>query len=171
MANIVHVRIDGRLIHGQVCTQWIDKKGARRIIIVDDIIARDAFLVQICTMASPVGTKLEVISCEEAAKRWKENTFTNEPMFVLFQTCEMALKAWQAGFKYPSLNFGTTLNKGNMIFSGVGSIKIKPEHLTQLDDAANEGLDIYFQVTPNDPKQLWKTLKDKMYQEAGINGK
>ena len=36
MKNIVLIRIDDRLIHGQVVTQWIKDTNGNRILIVDD---------------------------------------------------------------------------------------------------------------------------------------
>lgn len=166
MGKIVNVRIDGRLIHGQVCTQWVHQVGAKKIIIIDDIIAKDAFLSQVCIMAAPNGTTLEVVSCEEASKRWSENEFgTNDPIFILFQTLHMALKAWDAGFHYPTLNFGTTLNKGNMIQTGVGAIAINPEHAKPLDECAKQGLKVTFQVTPSEPCVSWDSVKAKLFPE------
>ena len=75
----------------------------------------------------------------------------------------MAIKAWDSGFHYPTLNFGTTLNKGNMVSTGVGSISIKPEHAQKLQDMQNEGLKITFQVTPGDPCSTWDSVRDKNF--------
>ncbi len=167
MGKIVNVRIDGRLIHGQVCTQWVHQLGATKIFIIDDIIAKNAFLSEICVKASPAGTTLEVVTCEDAAKRWNENEFgTNEPTFIIFQTLDMALKAYKAGFKYPTLNFGTTLNRGDMVKTGVGSISMKREHAQPLEDCAKDGLVITFQVTPNDSRVTWDEVKRKVFPEV-----
>lgn len=167
MGKIVNVRIDGRLIHGQVCTQWVHQVGARKIFIIDDVIAKDAFLSQVCVMATPNGTTLEVISCADAAKRWNENELgTNDPIFILFQTLEMAIKAYNAGFHYPTLNFGTTLNKGNMIQTGVGAIAMKPEHAQPLHDCVKQGLVVTFQVTPSEPCVSWDTVRNKLFPEV-----
>lgn len=167
MGKIVNVRIDGRLIHGQVCTQWVHQVGARKIFIIDDIIAKDAFLSQVCVMATPNGTTLEVISCEEAAKRWNENEFgTSDPIFILFQTLDMALKAYKAGFHYTTLNFGTTLNRGNMIQTGVGAIAMKPEHAQPLEDCAKDGVKVTFQVTPSEPCVSWETVKARLFPDV-----
>ena len=164
MGKIVNVRIDGRLIHGQVCTQWIYQVGAKRIIIVDDVISKDSFLSQVCVMAAPKGTKLEVVSCDEAAKRWNENEFgTSDPLFILFQTLDMALKAYKAGFHYPTLNFGTTLNKGNMVQTGVGAIAINPDHAESLEECVKQGLVVTFQVTPSEPCVPWNTVKNRLF--------
>ena len=49
------VRIDDRLIHGQVVAVWLRALGAQRIVIVDDATARDEFLREVLTLAAPPG--------------------------------------------------------------------------------------------------------------------
>ena len=38
------VRIDDRLIHGQVMTSWLNFLGANKIMIIDDGVAVDPFV-------------------------------------------------------------------------------------------------------------------------------
>ena len=73
MAKIGLVRIDSRLIHGQVCTQWLYRTKSKKVYIIDDQSAKDPFLSQLFSMACPVGVELETISCEEAGRRWQAN--------------------------------------------------------------------------------------------------
>ena len=47
------VRVDDRLIHGQVVAVWLRSVGADRIVIVDDRVAADPFLVEVLTLAAP----------------------------------------------------------------------------------------------------------------------
>jgi mannose/fructose/N-acetylgalactosamine-specific phosphotransferase system component IIB len=54
------VRIDDRLIHGQVVAGWLRALGAQRIVIVDDAAARDEFLREVLTLAAPQGVPVEV---------------------------------------------------------------------------------------------------------------
>jgi len=167
MGKIVNVRIDGRLIHGQVCTQWVHQVAAKKIFIIDDVIAKDSFLSQICVMASPNGTSLECITCEEAAKRYNENEFgTPENIFIIFQTLDMAIKAWDAGFHYPTLNFGTTLNKGEMVFTGVAAISISKDHAPKLQEISKSGCVVTLQETPTAAVVEWETVRAKCFPDV-----
>ena len=38
---IVEVRIDDRLIHGQVCGYWVPHHSVEKIVVIDDKIAKD----------------------------------------------------------------------------------------------------------------------------------
>lgn len=74
MAKIGLVRIDSRLIHGQVCTQWLYRTSSKKVYIIDDAASKDAFLSSIYKMACPVGVELETISTKEAGERWQKES-------------------------------------------------------------------------------------------------
>ena len=44
MEGIIHIRIDDRLIHGQVATQWTNDLGATRIMAINDEVATNPTL-------------------------------------------------------------------------------------------------------------------------------
>lgn len=53
MANIVLTRIDNRLIHGQVATQWCGVVGANLLLVANDSVAEDEFRQGLMDMAAP----------------------------------------------------------------------------------------------------------------------
>lgn len=53
MANIVLTRIDSRLIHGQVATQWASSVKANLILVANDNVAGDEFRQSLMDMAAP----------------------------------------------------------------------------------------------------------------------
>lgn len=165
MGQLALVRIDARLIHGQVCTQWLYRTGAKKIYIIDDTIAGDAFLSEIFYMATPVGTKLEVITAEEAGRRWKEDGLGDtEPIFVLFKGMKMAHKAYYAGFQYPSLQVGS-IGGGAGRKNVLGPISFSDEDARMFDEMVRDGLDGYFQPVPDDKKTPWADVKAKHYPD------
>ena len=62
MSKVVLVRVDSRLIHGQVVLKCLKETKAKRILIVDDTICQDPLMVQIFTMAAPEGVQIEAHS-------------------------------------------------------------------------------------------------------------
>lgn len=71
MANITLTRIDSRLIHGQVIVKWSRIANGNRIVIVDDELEKDSFMVDIYQMAAPSGMSVEIYSTTRAAKNLK----------------------------------------------------------------------------------------------------
>lgn len=53
MPNIVLTRIDNRLIHGQVATQWCSSVGANLLLVANDAVAIDEFRQGLMDMAAP----------------------------------------------------------------------------------------------------------------------
>lgn len=53
MPNIVLCRIDNRLIHGQVATQWCSSVSANLILVANDQVAGDSFRQGLMDMAAP----------------------------------------------------------------------------------------------------------------------
>lgn len=53
MANIILTRIDNRLIHGQVATQWTSSIGANLILVANDEVADDKLRQRLMDMAAP----------------------------------------------------------------------------------------------------------------------
>ena len=72
--SIIGVRIDGRLIHGQVANLWATKLNISRIMVVDDEVAGNAIEKSGLKLATPAGVKLSVLPVEKAAQN---TTFTN----------------------------------------------------------------------------------------------
>ena len=53
MPNILLTRIDNRLIHGQVATQWSGVLGANLLCVANDAVAKDEFRQGLMNMAAP----------------------------------------------------------------------------------------------------------------------
>ena len=54
--GIVLARIDNRLLHGIVATQWAGRSGAQRIMIIDDTVANNELTKASMKLARPTGT-------------------------------------------------------------------------------------------------------------------
>lgn len=100
------IRVDDRLIHGQVVAVWIGAIGADRVVIVDDAVARDPFLVEVLTLAAPPGVPVEVHDVASGARRLVELDAGSDAAFVLVKTPLTALALRRAGVPFDRLNLG-----------------------------------------------------------------
>lgn len=57
MAEISLIRVDSRLIHGQVITKWRKIFNITKIVVVDDSLANDEFMIRMYEAAAPAGVK------------------------------------------------------------------------------------------------------------------
>ncbi|MBM4409018.1 MAG: PTS sugar transporter subunit IIB [Chloroflexi bacterium] len=100
------VRVDDRLIHGQVVAVWLRAVGAHRIVIVDDRTAQDEFLRDLVVLAAPQGVQVEVHSVADGAARVMDLADTSEDVFVLLRSPVIALGLRRAGVPFDVLNVG-----------------------------------------------------------------
>lgn len=151
MTEIKLVRIDFRLMHGQVVTNWIKQVSADSILIVDDKLASDKFLAQVFLMAAPPGVKVAIRSIENAVESFQKGVFKDKKMLILFKSVANAKKAVDLGFPLEKLQvagLGSGTNK-TMISN---ELSLSKEEADMLLDIQNKGVEVTLQVTPKDPK-------------------
>ncbi|MCO6536576.1 MULTISPECIES: mannose/fructose/sorbose PTS transporter subunit IIB [unclassified Gilliamella] len=100
------VRIDDRLIHGQVTTVWTKEAKAERIIIVSDEVANDEIRSTLVKQAAPPGIKVSVISIDKAAAVYKNPKYATDTVFYLFTNPTDVLRLINAGVPIKEVNIG-----------------------------------------------------------------
>lgn len=95
--NITVIRIDDRLIHGQIITKWIDYAGARQILVADERSAADPMLKMILGLAVPSGIRLEVLSPAAALESVRQDT-SAVPTLMIVRNPQTLLELMHSGF-------------------------------------------------------------------------
>ena len=72
MENLVLTRIDDRLIHGQVMTAWIKQKNAVQVVVADDEVAEDEFMINVLEMAVPDEIAIGIFNRDDAVEFMKQ---------------------------------------------------------------------------------------------------
>jgi mannose/fructose/N-acetylgalactosamine-specific phosphotransferase system component IIB len=152
------VRVDDRLIHGQVVAIWLKALGARRIVIVDDRTARDEFLREVLELASPPGVPVEVLEVEPGIERIRGLVNDPEPVFVLMRSPVTAVKLREAGIEFPLLNVGG-------IGAGPGrkplyrNISASPEEIAAMQRLEAMGTKVELRIVENDRPVMFSSIK------------
>ena len=157
MPNITLVRVDHRLIHGQVITKWLKIADAKKIIIIDDYLAEESFMVDIYKMAAPPGVEVKILNVADAAKQFESNEFENKNIFI---NIDMAYKAYKAGVKYTDLQLGGIPNEAGkkMIFT---AISLGQEEIRQLNEMNEDGVNIELHIVPEEPAMSFEAAVKK----------
>lgn len=149
-ANIVNVRIDERLIHGQVAGIWSTSLNTQRIIVINDQAAKDPLQKSSLRMAAPTSMRLSVLSVADAAKNVASGKYGKQRIFLLFKNPTDALRYLEAG---GSLE---TINVGNMSYKEgtkevTKSIQVTKEEVDVFEKIAAKNVKLTAQLVPNDP--------------------
>lgn len=153
MNNIKLVRVDFRLIHGQVITKWRNIISATEIIIVDDKLSKDTFLADIYVMAAPPGVEVQVLSeaaflTSKAAGEFRDG---KSNILLLFKSIGNIRHLFEQEVVFPAVQIGG-LGGGVNRRSVVNGISIDEQDLRDLKYIQSCGTDVYFQVTPEEVK-------------------
>lgn len=149
MADVRLVRVDFRLMHGQVVTAWLKQVSADAILIVDDKLASDKFLAQVFLMAKPPGVKVAIRSIEKAVAAFQKDAFKSEKMLILFKSIENIKRAYDMGFPLEKLQIGGLGNGTNKVMISK-ELSLNEEELDMLLEMQEKGVDITLQMTPKD---------------------
>jgi PTS system mannose-specific IIB component len=100
---IKHLRIDNRLIHGQVAVAWQKYINAKAIIVANDDVAKDPIQKMALPLAAR-GSKVLVYSVAETLQYEKDNP--DESLFVIAKFPQDAMTILKTGVKVESVNVG-----------------------------------------------------------------
>jgi mannose/fructose/N-acetylgalactosamine-specific phosphotransferase system component IIB len=152
------VRVDDRLIHGQVVAIWLKALGARRIVIVDDRTAADEFLREILELAAPPGVPVEVHDVERGAQRVRDLAAAPEPIFVLMRSPLTAVRLREAGVEFPLLNVGGMgAGPGRKVL--YRNISASPEEIGAMRRLEEMGTTVELRIVENDRPVMFATVK------------
>ena len=104
--NIVNVRMDERLIHGQVAGIWAPSLHTQRIIVINDEAAADTLQKSSLRMAAPTSMRLSVLPVESAAKNIRSGKYGKQRLFLVFKNPTDVLRYLKAGGKLTHVNVG-----------------------------------------------------------------
>lgn len=100
------LRIDDRLIHGQVVEGWLPVLKPGRVLIVSDEAAKDETQIALMEMAMPEEVGLEVLPVEASVSRIREAQEGVESLFVLAPGPAEVLALLESGLELDSVNVG-----------------------------------------------------------------
>lgn len=148
--NIVNVRMDERLIHGQVAGIWAPSLHTQRIIVINDEAAADTLQKSSLKMAAPTSMRLSVLPVESAAKNIRSGKYGKQRLFLVFKNPTDVLRYLKAGGKL------THVNVGNMSYKEgskdiTKSIKVLDEEIDVFESIAAMDINVTAQLVPNDP--------------------
>lgn len=149
IAEFSLVRIDDRLIHGQVVAVWVKHIRIDRIIIVDDGVAKDPFMQEVLRLAAPPGIKVDVRTIQEAIATLGEGSPQRDRTMVLLKSPQAARLLFDGGVRFNHLNVGG-IGAGPGRKSVFKNISMSDEEKEILKSLVKDGVRITLQTVPGE---------------------
>ena len=164
--SIIHVRIDDRLIHGQVATMWTSNLNATRIMVIDDEAANNDITKMSLKLATPNGVSLSVLPVEKAAMRLKENAYEGQRVFVIVKSPDTLEKLVKLDVDIKQVNVGNlTFVAGKTKVST--TVAITEEEYAILEELRKQGVKITLQLIPANPIEDFFDVAKKKFGGEG----
>jgi PTS system mannose-specific IIB component len=150
--TVRHLRIDNRLIHGQVTVAWASNIGANRLIVSNDDVAADDMQRMILPQAAR-GVPTSVLGLQETLDYCAGDQARGETIFVIAKLPTDALALVRGGLRPEEINVGNQAPRPGTKFTMVTrSIAVTAEDAETYRAIAAEGFTLQQRMMPNDKK-------------------
>jgi fructoselysine and glucoselysine-specific PTS system IIB component len=146
------IRIDDRLVHGQVAFTWVPSLGIDCLIVANDKVAKDDFQKMTLGLAKPAGVKLLIKALPDAAAFLKDDKNKSLNILVLINSVKDAFELARDVQEIRSINFGGIRAKeGAKLISK--AVAVTEEEVVLIKELLQRGIELEIRQVPTDEKQ------------------
>lgn len=149
--KINHMRMDDRLIHGQIVTAWIKEAQADTILLADDKAAGDPTQQMILKFAVPAGIKLIIVTMKEAYRIICDEGQKGNALLIV-RNPQTAYELFDLGFRIDAINVGNISNSKSKTGRTrlLSNIYVEQNDVDYLKKIHNLGIRLDVRAVPND---------------------
>ena len=152
------IRIDYRMIHGQVVFTWANNLSLDRVVVIDDKTAEDPAQKMTLSLSVPSGVKFNLFTLKDALAR--KNKLANIPdstaiIFQNVETCYKFMKEFNGNVK--EINYGGIPKRENTKEFDK-AVFLTPSEIEQTNELIKLGYKVYSRQTPTSDRKDFKDL-------------
>jgi PTS system mannose-specific IIB component len=160
------VRIDDRLIHGQVVEGWVNFLKATCILVADDAVAASPAQRSIMELAVPEGIKVVVGGVADICARLGSSALAKDRVILLFSNPADVLRSLDLGLQCPVVNLG-----GLHFMPGrrriLDVLAVDDAERSALQEIMRRGVKVEIQTIPSErPQPLGKVLGEAVREQG-----
>ncbi|MBS4535583.1 PTS sugar transporter subunit IIB [Clostridium sp. D2Q-14] len=145
------LRVDHRLLHGQVAFSWTQYLGVDSILIANDDVPNNELRKTTIKLAKPQGVKLVIKNIEDSIKAIKSGVTDKYKLFVVVESVNDAKRLISQCSEIKKVNLGGIKSKeGTRNISK--AINLLPEEEKLIKDMLDEGVEVEIRQVPGDKK-------------------
>lgn len=153
------VRIDDRLIHGQVATVWTKVSKCNRIIACSDEVAADTLRKTLLLQVAPPGIKAYVLPIDKAIAAYKNPKYADFKTLFLFTNPTDVVRMVEGGVDIKSVNVGGMCYKEGKT-QITGAVTVNQEDIDAFKKLHERGIELEIRKVASENKiDLMEKLK------------
>ena len=150
MEGIIHVRIDDRMIHGQVATQWSGRLNATRIMVINDSIVNDDMRKTVVRLAAPANVSTSILSRQKALTNIKNGKYKGQRVLLICVSPVDVNYLIDNGLPIKSVNVGNLAQRDGTERIRP-SVNVTPEEKDAFKKLIDRGVEVTVIPTPQSP--------------------
>ncbi|AXX65096.1 PTS mannose/fructose/sorbose transporter subunit IIB [Bombilactobacillus bombi] len=158
---IAQLRVDDRLIHGQVALVWTKELDTPGIVVANDNAANNEMVKMTLKMATPTGKKLLIRSVDDAIKVFNNPKGKDMRMFALTNSVQDALKIAQNVSEIDGINVanvGRFADNADQSIQLNSTLMLDQNELIALKELVKLNIPVFNQVVPSNNKTAITSL-------------
>ena len=149
--SVVLVRIDDRLIHGQVVENWMKFLKIDHVVVVNDFVASDRMQKTLFSMAVPDHAKISILTITQAKEAILNGQFERDRAMILLVSPQDVLSLIDKGVRIKEVNVG------GMHYSSdkkqiLKAISVSKEDIQAFRELDRLGVHLEARMVPDDEK-------------------
>lgn len=157
MGKLKMVRVDYRMVHGQIVAKWIKFRPVDRLILADDNLVDDPFMGDIYRMAVP-DREVDIVRLKDVQKAINRK---DDSILLIFKDVVSAYTAYKNGLQMPELNVGAVQNNAKRK-SVVQGVALSVEEFNKLNEMKSEGVNVFLQPIPENDSISLNSIEKKI---------
>ena len=143
------VRVDHRLIHGQVAFSWLKFLETDCILIASDGLLKDDLRMAGLRMAKPSNVKLVMKSVEDSIKALESGVTDKYKLLILCESVEDAYRLAKGSDRIQEINLGGT-KSGSDRKAISKAVHLSEADVEKVKELVNDGKKVFVQMVPDD---------------------
>ncbi|NVD83059.1 PTS sugar transporter subunit IIB [Enterococcus faecium] len=150
---IKFIRIDHRLLHGQVVFSWSKSLQINRILVVNDEAANDEFKKMSLELSKPQGIKLNIFTVENTLTKISKIEALSENIMMIFGNTKDVRQFCESYSNVKEINYGSIIKKeGSKQFSN--AIFLTENEIEDAKVLKSMGIKQFMQQVPTSKKRI-----------------
>lgn len=159
--KIKWLRIDSRLVHGQVASTWVAYVGVDTIIAVNDSAAHDELRKTLLLQVAPGKTKTFVLDVAKAARVYNNPKYADLNVLMVVETPQDVVRLLDLGLDIKDVNVGGITYKENMTRISE-AVSVGADEIEAFKELDKRGINLTLQQLPNNQQvPVMPRLRDK----------
>lgn len=151
------VRIDHRLLHGQVAFSWSKFLDADCILLASDNLVKDELKMAAMKMAKPTGLKLVMKNIEDSVKALNSGVTDKYKLFIIVESVEDIYRLANEVDFIKSINIGGMKARDDRKQVSK-AVFVSDDDIAKLRELHEKGIELEVRLVPTDTKQNFMDL-------------